>query len=112
MPLPFKGALNELLSVIHNQGVDVGGARRQPCADFELNYIECLEAYGAAHGGMKCTKFMEDFQECKGARIRKMRHWIMKEEKMKKLIKGEIAYKDRLGKPYSYDAYISGTFFP
>lgn len=36
------------------------------CADFELDMMECLEAYGVQRGAKKCDTLIADFQECVG----------------------------------------------
>lgn len=35
------------------------------CAPFELNMMECMEAYGLDKGRVKCSDLIEDFNECK-----------------------------------------------
>lgn len=111
MVLPYKGLLYEATTMFHGQGPIYNG-RKEPCSDFELNTVECLEAYGAIKGAEKCAKFIEDLNECKHTRLRVMRKMIMQEERMKKVAKGEIPFEKRWGKPYAYDSHVQGTFFP
>lgn len=34
------------------------------CAPYELNMMECMEAYGLDKGRVKCAELVEDFNEC------------------------------------------------
>lgn len=34
------------------------------CGNFEMNYIDCLEAYGGERGKTKCKDLLEDLREC------------------------------------------------
>jgi NADH dehydrogenase (ubiquinone) Fe-S protein 5 len=34
------------------------------CGPFELDMMECLEAYGQDRGKIKCRDLIEDFHEC------------------------------------------------
>lgn len=43
------------------------------CAEFEMNMMDCLEAYGMNRGQTKCKDLMEDFQECVGMRKQMLR---------------------------------------
>jgi NADH dehydrogenase (ubiquinone) Fe-S protein 5 len=43
------------------------------CGQFELDAIECLEAYGQDRGKVKCRDLMEDFHECLTMTKRTMR---------------------------------------
>lgn len=36
------------------------------CADFEMRFIDCMEAYGVHRGAKKCDLLLQDFQECAG----------------------------------------------
>lgn len=111
MLLPFKGISYEITTSINGQGPWIDG-KKQPCADMELNWAECMEAYGAINGPSRCKKFHEDLNECKHTRLRTMRAYAMSLERYKKIMKGELTFKERHGKPYAYDSFIYGTFFP
>lgn len=111
MGIPFKGLMYETSCLVNGQH-PTGDGRRQACSNMELNAAECLEAYGAAKGRMYCAKFIEDLIECKNARIRKMRAYIMYQERLKKIARGEIPWSQRWGQAYPYDSYVNGTFFP
>lgn len=43
------------------------------CGQFELDVIECLEAYGQDRGKLKCRDLIEDFNECLTMTKRTMR---------------------------------------
>ena len=45
-----------------NQARDSG--MRHRCADYELDAIECLEAYGFWRGERYCKLLLEDWHEC------------------------------------------------
>ena len=62
MVLPFKGLLYDTISYSHNQGTN-GSGRKGHCGDFEMNYVECLEAYGLVRGLERCLKYQEDLQD-------------------------------------------------
>lgn len=109
--LPVKGITYEMGSVLTSQYIIPGG-RRDYCGDMELNAAECLEAYGVWKGQEKCAKYLEDLTECKLNTIQQARSIVMNLERAKKIAKGEIALKDRFGKPYPWDSYISGSFLP
>lgn len=34
------------------------------CGEFEMNMLECIEAYGQDRGRVKCRDLIEDFYEC------------------------------------------------
>lgn len=34
------------------------------CGEFELDMLECIEAYGQDRGKIKCKVLIEDFHEC------------------------------------------------
>lgn len=109
--LPFKNPIFEGLTGLHVQGTN-GHGRRYKCADFEMNYVECLEAYGLSRGFEECKKWYDDYRECKYNRLSVMRRVIMDAHHVKKLVKGERDWDKKMGEPYAYDAYIAGTFWP
>lgn len=111
MVLPFKGILYDTISFAHSQGPNMHG-RKGTCGDFELNYVECLEAYGLVRGLETCLKYHEDLQECRSNYLKDARAKMMDFERYKKIAKGEIPFKERHGKPVPYDAFITGTFWP
>lgn len=58
----FRSPITDLTGCLHNfQG-------HKECAPFEMNMIDCLEAYGMDMGAKKCRDLIEDFQECAGRR--------------------------------------------
>lgn len=38
------------------------------CAKFEMNMIDCIEAYGMDMAAKKCQEIIQDFQECASSR--------------------------------------------
>lgn len=110
MYMPFKGPLSEANLGDHAQVTNDEG-RIQRCSMFELNATECLEAYGIHKGRELCSKFFEDFQECRTGKMAELRRNIMMAEMYKKILKGEKKLKDRyLNTPW--DSYVEGTFYP
>ena len=109
--IPFKGILYDTFSYLHVQ-MPTGDGRKAACADFELNLIECLEAYGITKGSNQCHKYFEDYHECKQDGLKNMRSYLMTLERYKKIAKGEIAFKERHVEPIPYDSFVAGTFWP
>lgn len=48
-----------------------------PCAKFELQMIECMEAYGLDKGRVKCTDLIADFNECHNKTKQYMRFKVL-----------------------------------
>lgn len=46
------------------------------CGTFELNMMECLEAYGLDKGKLRCKDLIEDFQECASKNKQMMRVYV------------------------------------
>lgn len=46
------------------------------CAEFEMNMMDCLEAYGVNRGQTKCKDLISDFQECAGTRKQMLRFMV------------------------------------
>lgn len=111
MAFPVKGIFYEMNSLFTCQGTFMDG-RKLPCADFELNAAECLEAYGIVRGTGKCAKFMEDLKECRYLWNTKMRYVIMKHERMKQIVTGEKPISERKGAPYPHESFVIGSFNP
>ena len=111
MVLPFKGALYDNLSYFHQQ-IPTAEGRRAPCSQFELNSVECLEAYGMVKGSQECAQFLEDLRECRFGHYRMARKILLQAENYKQVVTGKIPFKERHGKPLPYDSYICGTFYP
>lgn len=109
--LPFKGLGYEFTQLINGQG-PFSQSRSMPCSHIEMNAVECLEAYGLIRGKERCHQYIEDLMECKHARLRKMRWYAMRLERIKKVAKGEIPWEKRWGKPYPYESFVQGTFYP
>lgn len=46
------------------------------CTRFEMNMMECLEAYGLDKGRVKCAELIEDFNECHNMTKQYLRHMV------------------------------------
>lgn len=46
------------------------------CAEFEMNMMDCLEAYGVNRGVEKCKDLIADFQECAGMKKQILRFTV------------------------------------
>lgn len=54
----FRSPFTDLTQVVvNNQHYD-------KCGEFEMAYMECMEAYGATKGESKCKDLKSDFFEC------------------------------------------------
>ena len=54
----FRSPLTDLTGCLINH--QSGGK----CAEFEMDMMDCLEAYGMDKGAVKCKDLIADFQEC------------------------------------------------
>jgi hypothetical protein len=58
-----RGLVSEATEGVQcNQQRDAG--INPTCANYEMNAIECLEAYGYYRGERYCRDYMEDWDEC------------------------------------------------
>lgn len=46
------------------------------CTRFEMNMMECLEAYGLDKGKVKCVDLIDDFNECQNLTKQYLRHMV------------------------------------
>lgn len=46
------------------------------CTRFEMNMMECLEAYGLDKGKVKCVDLIDDFNECHYSTKQYLRHMV------------------------------------
>lgn len=46
------------------------------CTRFEMNMMECLEAYGLDKGRVKCVDLIDDFNECQNMTKQFLRHMV------------------------------------
>jgi len=59
------------------------------CAPYELQYIDCMEAYGYHKGKEKCRLILEDMYEC-AMKIKRMRRiYVMEQERQRQFKNGE-----------------------
>lgn len=55
----FRTPMTDLMGSIYNH------QQYGKCGKFELQMMECLEAYGANTGRLKCSDYIDDFNECR-----------------------------------------------
>ena len=109
--LPVKNPLHSI-GFMHMQGPN-GDGRRNPCADFELNAAECMEAYGLRNGSQLCAAFIEDLFECKTNLTSHMRMNLMRLEVMKKVANGENKFSEiQGGEKAPTDSFFAGCMYP
>ncbi|RWS29325.1 uncharacterized protein B4U80_00412 [Leptotrombidium deliense] len=82
-----------------NQGI------ASPCADLELNLLECMEASGTYRGYHMCYDFYEDFKECTAGHKQWRRGVIMRGEAAKQIIRGERKITELYGPPAARHSY-------
>lgn len=111
MVFPAKGIMYDVNMMQHGQGSMADG-RRYACSDLELNAMECMEAYGTIKGMTRCRPFFDDLHECRTQFYKKLRHKIMKQERLKQVLSGERKWSERYGHEYAYDSFFNNTFTP
>ena len=111
MTLPVKGIAFEMLTGLHMQAPQANG-HREACADFELNAVECLEAYGVKMGYDRCWKYFEDYKECQFRSMAESRANYMNLIRAKKVLSGELPLNRITTETPPYDSYITGSFLP
>ncbi|XP_055387541.1 NADH dehydrogenase [ubiquinone] iron-sulfur protein 5 [Condylostylus longicornis] len=97
---PFlKTPLTDLTGcVINHQHYD-------KCGEFEMNMMDCLEAYGLDRGKKKCADLIADFQECAGMRKQMLRYNAMRLERHRQYLTGEVPKSKHYAEPPRTDAY-------
>lgn len=61
------------------------------CADFELRYFECMEAYGIPRGYKKCSDMFEDYRECHVQSKQRARIGAIKTERQRQYKAGNLS---------------------
>ncbi|EFN61468.1 hypothetical protein EAG_03400 [Camponotus floridanus] len=76
----FKGPVTDLF----NQTRSLEFCKE--CADYELKYVDCLEAYGYHRGKKECRLLLEDMYECvmKIKRIKRVEVMMQERERQYK----------------------------
>ncbi|XP_074594769.1 NADH dehydrogenase (ubiquinone) 15 kDa subunit [Brevipalpus obovatus] len=64
------------------------------CANIQLNWAECMEAYGRERGDLACKLFYEDLQECIHGTKQILRQKRLKAERWRQVLDGERKYSD------------------
>uniref|UniRef100_T1JLL9 Uncharacterized protein n=1 Tax=Strigamia maritima TaxID=126957 RepID=T1JLL9_STRMM len=75
------------------------------CRDFELNFYECMEAYGLPRGWKKCDDYYEDFMECLSHDKRRKRIELMQAERLRQYKDGERDRRNYYAAPPKWDSY-------
>ncbi|CAG2115317.1 unnamed protein product [Medioppia subpectinata] len=109
---PFRSNISEIFGHIHATQCQIGNSKPR-CAEFQLNAVECLEAYGAKRGRRVCSRYLDDYQECIRGYKQSQRVNEMTKERLKQVMRGERTldnYHDKVKPPR--DAYQFGPFHP
>ena len=80
------------------------------CSEFQLNFFECLEAYGARAYANKCKDFYNDYLECGRARKQELYVEEMRRERIRQVVRGERKPTEFWGKKIPADAFQDGPF--
>lgn len=79
----FKGPITDLFSQVRSLQF------LKQCAQYELQYVDCLEAYGYHKGKKECRLILEDMYEC-AIKIKRLRRIeAMKQERLRQYQNGE-----------------------
>jgi len=108
----FRSNWTEMWGHSHSGQCQIGNAKPR-CAEFQLNAIECLEAYGAHRGRAHCQNFLDDYVECLHGFNQLQRVTEMKKERVKQVMRGERSvnnFYDRVKPPR--DSLQFGPFHP
>lgn len=54
----------------------VNAQQYDKCGAYEMQVMDCLEAYGTERGKTKCKNLIEDFGECVGMRKQMLRFYV------------------------------------
>lgn len=103
MNKPFHSWYSDDFLTRHSQFRN--GSYVQPCADFEMNYVECMEAYGYPRAEIACRMFQEDLWECTTGYKRMFRVIRLRSERARQVLEGERHWKDFHGRRPEADSY-------
>ncbi|XP_077265348.1 NADH dehydrogenase (ubiquinone) 15 kDa subunit [Temnothorax americanus] len=79
----LKGPFTDLF--LHIRGIQCV----EECAPYEVQYVDCLEAYGYHRGKEKCRLILEDMYECVMKIKRGRRVKLMNEQRARRMFAGE-----------------------
>lgn len=79
----FKGPMTDIFLNVRNF------QDHKECAQYELKYIDCMEAYGYHRGKEKCRLILEDMYECILGIKRQRRVQDMQRERIRQFESGE-----------------------
>lgn len=108
VPKPEVGFPNILSPYFRTPFTDIFGSiinhqQYGKCTRFEMNMMECLEAYGLDKGKVRCADLIDDFNECHYMTKQYLRHMAMEAERERQFKAGEI--KERFAPPPHPNAY-------
>lgn len=75
----FKSPLTDLTACIINH------QQYSKCGTFEMDMMECMEAYGLDRGRLKCKDLIADFQECVSENKQYLRMVVSEGKNIKRL---------------------------
>ncbi|CAG0891328.1 unnamed protein product [Darwinula stevensoni] len=81
--------------------------RGHKCADFEIRYMECMEAYGYYQGRGKCKDYRDDLGECIMRWKQMFRTDAIRAWRKKKYQEGKL--KEKYAEPPPLDSYSPAT---
>lgn len=81
------------------------GSYMAPCADFEMNHVECMEAYGYPRSEIACRMFQEDLLECMTSYKRGIRIHRLRSERVRQVLAGERKFSEYHGTRPFADSY-------
>lgn len=97
MPPFFRTPLTDLTSTL------IDHQQYHKCGTFEMDMMECLEAYGYDKGLTKCKDLCDDFKECLYMKKQMLRIEAMQKERARQYRAGER--KVQYSPPPKEDAY-------
>lgn len=86
----FKGPLSDIFLSVRNVQC------LKECAPYEIQYVDCMEAYGYHRGKEKCRLILEDMYECvfKVKRLRRIHDMQKERERQFKSGEREKKYEE------------------
>ncbi|XP_076317341.1 NADH dehydrogenase (ubiquinone) 15 kDa subunit isoform X2 [Tachypleus tridentatus] len=75
------------------------------CRDFELNMMNCLEAYGLRNGSEMCKNEIDDYKECRSQKKQIKRVEAMQKERQRQYKSGERSKSNLYAEPPKLDSY-------
>lgn len=108
MPI-FRSWFTDVMSSMSDSQMQ-GMQNNYHCADFQMNFFECLEAYGSHSARTKCADFYDDYRECGLNKKQKFYIQEMRRERLRQLAHGERKASNYWGPKIPDDAFINSLF--